>query len=70
VFPFEKFIIDDLRLARYLSDPEVAKIHNMAVSKRHTKKNISMLKILKSFIRFILRSADEFCRISLKMYNY
>lgn len=33
VLPFEKFIVDDPRLARYLADPEVAKMHNMAVSK-------------------------------------
>ena len=33
VLPFEKFIMDDPRLERYLADPEVAKIHNMAVSK-------------------------------------
>jgi len=33
VLPFEKFIIDDPRLERYLADPAVAKIHNMAVSK-------------------------------------
>jgi len=33
VLPFEKFIMDDARLARYLADPDVAKIHNMAVSK-------------------------------------
>ena len=33
VLPFEKFIIEDSRLARYLSDPEVAKVHNLAVAK-------------------------------------
>ena len=33
VLPFEKFIMDDPRLERYLATPEVAKIHNMAVSK-------------------------------------
>ena len=33
VLPFEKFIINQPKLARYLSDPEVAKLHNMAVSK-------------------------------------
>jgi len=33
VLPFEKFIMDDPRLERYLANPEVAKIHNMAVSK-------------------------------------
>ncbi len=33
VLPFEKFIIEDSRLAEYLADPEVAKVHNLAVSK-------------------------------------
>lgn len=33
VLPFEKFIINQPKLARYLSDTEVAKLHNMAVSK-------------------------------------
>jgi hypothetical protein len=33
VLPFEKFIIDDSRLARYLADPDVAKVHNLAVAK-------------------------------------
>ncbi|MDD3344293.1 MAG: hypothetical protein PHR87_12050 [Sulfurospirillaceae bacterium] len=33
VLPFEKFILEDTRLAKYLADPEVAKIHNLAVSK-------------------------------------
>ena len=31
--PFEQFIVNDKRLAKYLSDPEVAKVHNMAVTK-------------------------------------
>jgi len=31
--PFEQFIVNDERLARFLSDPEVAKIHNMAITK-------------------------------------
>ena len=33
VLPFEKFIMEAPQLARYLSDPEVSKIHNMAVAK-------------------------------------
>jgi hypothetical protein len=33
VLPFEKFIIEDSRLARYLADPDVAKVHNLAVAK-------------------------------------
>lgn len=33
VLPFEKFIIEDPRLSEYLLDPEVAKVHNLAVSK-------------------------------------
>ncbi|MDD2384335.1 MAG: hypothetical protein PHN18_09120 [Sulfurospirillaceae bacterium] len=33
VLPFEKFILADERLALYLADPEVAKIHNFAVAK-------------------------------------
>lgn len=33
VLPFEKFIMDDTRLFKYLSNPEVSKIHNMAIAK-------------------------------------
>lgn len=33
VLPFEKLILDDERLAFYLKDEEVAKIHNMAIAK-------------------------------------
>jgi len=33
VLPFEKFIMNDARLAEYLADPEVAKVHNLAVAK-------------------------------------
>ncbi len=33
VLPFEKFIMDAPKLAEYLSDPEVSKVHNMAVAK-------------------------------------
>jgi len=33
VLPFEQLIIEDTRLARYLSDPDVAKVHNLAVAK-------------------------------------
>ena len=33
VLPFEKFIMEDSRLVRYVSDPDVAKVHNLAVAK-------------------------------------
>ena len=33
VLPFEKFIMDDARLSEYLFDPEVSKVHNMAIAK-------------------------------------
>lgn len=33
VLPFERFVVEDSRLARYLADPDVAKVHNLAVSK-------------------------------------
>jgi len=33
VLPFEKFILEDVRLAKYLSDFEVAKLHNLAIAK-------------------------------------
>ena len=33
VLPFERLIIEDSRLARYLSDPDVAKVHNLAIAK-------------------------------------
>lgn len=33
VLPFEKFIMEAPKLAEYLSDPEVSKVHNMAVAK-------------------------------------
>jgi len=33
VLPFERLIIEDSRLARYLADPDVAKVHNLAVAK-------------------------------------
>jgi len=33
VLPFEKFILDDPRLVHYLSDPDVAKVHNLAIAK-------------------------------------
>ncbi|WP_138070096.1 hypothetical protein [Sulfurospirillum diekertiae] len=33
VLPFEQFIMEDTRLARYLSNPDVAKVHNLAVAK-------------------------------------
>jgi len=33
VLPFEKFIMGDARLSEYLSNPEVSKVHNMAIAK-------------------------------------
>ena len=33
VLPFEKFIMEDARLSEYLFDPEVSKVHNMAIAK-------------------------------------
>ena len=33
VLPFERFIVEDSRLAQYIVDEEVAKIHNLAVTK-------------------------------------
>lgn len=33
VLPFERFILEDVRLAKYLEDVDVAKLHNLAVSK-------------------------------------
>lgn len=33
VLPFEKLIMDDMRLFRFLSDPDVAKVHNLAIAK-------------------------------------
>lgn len=33
VLPFEKFILEDVRLSKHLEDPQVAKLHNFAVAK-------------------------------------
>lgn len=33
VLPFEKFIMEDARLSEYLFNPEVSKVHNMAIAK-------------------------------------